>query len=257
MLLPYATVKPHDAAACPQCSRRAPGHQVCINSACPGRAENNGGGRVATRQVARHATDQEYAALPLAHIPIDGYAVRPVFMCDYCAEDAGEPFCDHPAPQPAACPTCGAHGDPMTAPCLKRDGKTPLHFTHADRPVFQPDRCAHAHRADCPIFTGCPCQTDDEPPVRPPHPAQNHIDGPGPDTSALLFEPELAQALLLHHGVHWWQVRSVASCYTQDNKPAIRADVAQLDDAGHLRYDVHGHEVRQEIVIVIEAPQQG
>lgn len=249
MLLPYAMIKPHDADECGHCTPRGPGHHRCLNANCPGRSENGGAGRVATRMTLRHATDAEYAALPLALTPIDGVARQAVLACDECAEDALEPFCEHPAPEPVPCPTCGV-ADPAL-PCLKKDGNSPLPFRHSGRTDPLPEVCAHAHRSDCPVFDGCQCTADDPPPVRPKHPA---ADAPGPDVSRLLFDPALAQMLLAEHGVHWWQAREVASVYTQDNIPALQAQYATLDQAGHVRYDEHGHEVLDTLVIEITAP---
>lgn len=253
-VLPYTLVKPHDPAACPQCGPRAPGHQACLNPNCPGRGENGGAGRAATRQTRRHATAEEYGRLPLALTPLDGTCHQAVFACDECAEDCGlhEPFCAHPEPTLPACPVCAAGAD---QPCLKKDGVTALGFTHAARPGLVHDRCTHAHRADCPVFDACRCTGDDQPPPRPPHPATLVGDGNGPDVSRLLFDPAYAQALLAEQGIHWWQVRRADSRLTQDNKPCMWAEVAQLDDAGHIRFDEHGHEVLREVVIVLEAPQ--
>src|SRR5579871_4738676 len=256
--LPYATVKPHTPDTCPDrhgpltlCHPQAPGHWACQNPACP-----NGPGHPATLHTLRHATTAEYAALPLAHIPIDRLARQAVFMCDDCAEDteAHAPFCTHPPAVLPPCPKCGA---PQDQACVKKDGVTTLGFTHAARPPKVYERCTHAHRPDCSVFEDCACSGDDQPPTRPQHPAQSHIDGPGPDISKLLFEPELAQLLLQHRGVHWWQVRSVESRRMQDGRPCLWAEVATVDDGGHLRYDEHGHEIRQEVVIPIVAPPPG
>lgn len=251
MLLPYATVKPHDPADCRDCTRTAPGHQVCMNPTCPGRSENDGAGRVAVFQVRRHATDDEYAALPLAHIPVDGIAHKAAFACDDCAELA-EPFCEHPPPSSPPCPVCQADGE---APCLKQDRRTPRWAWHSTRQHPQLERCDHAHRPDCGIFTGCACTGDDEPPARPAHPATLINDGNGPDVSRLLFDPAYAQLLLQQQGVHWWQVRRADSRLTQDNKPCLWAEVAQVDERGHIQFDEHGHEILSEVVIVIEVPQ--
>jgi hypothetical protein len=113
------------------------------------------------------------------------------------------------------------------------------------------------HRHDCPVFTDCLCTKDDPNPPRPPHPAHSINTGNGPDISRLLFGPEIAQQLLLHHGVHWWQVRRADSRYMQDQTPCLWAEIATLDDGGHLQFDDHGHEIRREVVIPIVAPPQG
>jgi hypothetical protein len=258
-LLPYATVKPHDPQACPQnlCHPHVMGHWVCMNSACPGRAENSGTGRAAYLQTLRHATDAEYATLPLAHIPVDGIARKPVFMCEECAEEteAHTPFCAHPAPKLPACPKCAAGADQQ---CVRKDGVTALGFNHGDRPAQILDTCLHAHRPDCAVFEGCQCSGNDEPPARPPHPSTLINDGNGPDISRLLIEPGEAQMLLQREGVHWWQVRRVDSRFTQlGHKPCIWAEVAETDEQGHIRFDADGHEILREVVIVIELPPPG
>lgn len=252
MPLPYATVKPHDPAICSACSPARPGHCVCMNSACPGRGENGGAGRLATMNARRHATDDEFAALPLGLRPIDGIAHQAVYACDECGEDTCEPFCAdaHTPPEPAPCPVCSASG---TDPCLKRDGVTNRPGPHAERPAPHYTVCTHAHRPDCPVFDGCTCSSADPPPERPKHPAAG---GHHPAVSHLLISEPAAQMLLMEHGIHWWQVREAASVWTQDTKPALRAEYATLDDAGHPAFDVHGHEVRAEIVIEITAPPQ-
>lgn len=249
MLLPYATVKPHAEGGLPCCSPRALGHYVCQNPACPGRGENNGAGRHAVHQTRRHATDAEYAALPLAHQPIDGIAHQAVFACDECAEDV-EPFCAHPEPSPEPCPVCGV----KQGPCLRRDRAGFRSVRHAARVDPQPERCTHAHRPDCGVFDGCQCTGDDPAPARPTHPA---ADGHNPDLTRLLIPEAAAQILLAQHGVHWWQVREAASVWTQDTKPALQAEYVTLDDKGHFRFDDHGHKILDTIVIEITAPPQG
>lgn len=243
----YRTVKPHAADALDCCTLRGPGHYACQNPGCPGAGENNGAGRPAGRQVRRHATAAEYAALPVGLMPIDGVCHRPVFMCDDCADDVDE-LCDH-TPEPAApCPKCHAEGD---EPCLKRDGKTPRGGWHTGRQRPSTDPCSHAHREDCDIFTGCVCSADDQPPARPKRTVET---GPEPGTSRLLIPPIAARVLLAEHGVDWTRVREVASVWTQDNKPAIRASVVRPDNTGQPVRDEHGHEILDEAVIVIEAP---
>lgn len=250
MLLPYATVKPHDPDTCRACGPASPGHYVCMNPQCPGRDENDGAGRPATIQIPRHADDAEFDALPIGQCPIDGTVHKAVFACDHCAEDV-PPFCTHPEPAPQPCPDCGAGADQA---CQRRDGTGPLHFTHSARPAPILDQCDHAHRPGCPIFTGCPCATEDTPPVRPTHPA---AAGVGPDVSRLLIPVPAAQMLLAQRGIHWWLVREAANVWTQDTQPALRAEYATVDERGHLVFDDDGHEVRQEIVIELTAPAQG
>lgn len=247
-VLAYRSVKPHAADGLDCCTPRGPGHYACQNPACPGAGENNGAGRPAGRQVRRHATAAEYAALPVGLMPIDGVAHQAVFMCDGCADEVDE-FCDHPPIPAPPCPTCQATGDD---PCLKKNG-TARSGWHTGRQAPTVDPCRHAHREDCAIFTGCVCSADDEAPTRP---KRTVVTGPEPDTSRLLIPPVAAQNLLARAGIPWALVREVASVWTQDNKPAIRAMVARADDTGNPVRDEHGHEVLDEAVIVIEAPQQ-
>lgn len=250
MLLQYATVKPHHPSTCAACTPTRPGHHVCQNPACPGRGENNGVGRIATMATRRHATDAEFAALPLGLRPIDGIAHQAVYACDECGEDACEPFCAdaHPQPEPQPCPVCEASGDQQ---CLKRDGTTPRSTRHAARVDPPHPVCDHAHQPDCPIFDGCDCTGAQQPPARPTHPAAN---GHHPDVTRLLIPEPAAQMLLAERGVHWWQVREARSVWTQDTRPALQAEYATLDEGGHVRFDEHGHEVREQIVIIIATP---
>lgn len=247
-LLPYATVKPHDPSRCQPCTREGIGHYVCQNPACPGRGENSGVGRVAEHAERRYATEAEYAALPPAHQPIDGIAHKAVYACDECTEDV-EPFCEHPEPAPQPCPVCKV----TTGPCFKRDGVTPRHVRHAARTDPQPGTCTHVHRADCGIFTDCSCTADDEPPVRPKRPRG---DGHRPDLSRLGIPETAARMLLAQRGIAWWQVREAASVLTQDTRPALQAEYAALDEAGHVRRDDDGHEVRETILIELDVTAQ-
>lgn len=247
-LLGYRTVKPHAADGSDCCARRGPGHHACQNPACPGATENNGAGRAAGPQTRRHATTAEYAALPPGLTPIDGVCHQAVFMCDDCADTVDE-ICDHPPIPAPPCPACAAAGDD---PCLEKDGKTPRRRGwHTGRQGPSMDPCRHAHRDTCPVFADCACTGDDPPPARP---TRTVADGPGPDVSRLLIPPPAARLLLAEHGIGWERVREVASVRTQDNRPAIRAQAARTDDAGNPVRDEHGHEVLDEVVIVIEKP---
>ena len=247
-MLGYRTVKPHTADGLACCAPRGPGHYACQNPACPGAHENQGAGRAAGEQTRRHATAAEYAALPPGLTPIDGVCHMAVFMCDDCADEHA-PFCEHPPIPAPPCPACGGAGD---EPCLKKDGKTPrAKGWHTGRQAPAVDGCRHAHREDCPIFTGCVCTAADPPPTRPQRAAD---EGPGPDVSRLLIPAPAARVLLAEHGVDWERVREVASVWTQDTRPAIRAAVARIDDTGAPVRDEHGHELLDEVVIVVEKP---
>ena len=252
-MLPPRAIKPHDPRACPNgaCAPRGPGHPGCMNENCEGSGDNAGQGRIATNTALRHATAEEYAALPLGLMPIDGIARIAVHACDDCAEAAFAPFCRHPPPEPAACPRCGALGE---QPCLSRDGVTPRTIgPHAERLAAQPEpeHCLHAHRPDCGIFTDCACAHDDPPPDRPKRPAAHET---GPDVSALRIPEPWAQMILHGRGVHWSQVASVASVWTQDNQPALRAEVYRADGADAV-FDAHGRRVTDTVLIPITAPQ--
>lgn len=149
-----ANLKPHAADDCPLCTLRGSGHRAC----------QTGCGRHATVQHRRHATAQEYAAIPEGLRPIDGVAHVAVFTCEDCAPPA---ICEHLAPAASPCAACGAVGD---APCTKPDG-TPRPAPHSARAVPPPSAaCDHAHREDCDI-TSCRCG-EDQPAAREPRPPE-------------------------------------------------------------------------------------
>jgi hypothetical protein len=206
----------------------------------------------ATTQASRHLTDAEYAALPENFLPIDGYAVQAVFACDDCADEAGprfSGFCEHPEPAPVACPKCKAVGE---QPCTMKNGD-PRWTQHQARVSAQPPPrvCRHAHRANCAVFTGCQCATADEPPARP----RTRMQGaaPGPEVSGLTIPVNVAQDVLAAAGHPWPSVVSVRSMLTQDNRPAIGADVYQFDATGTLVRDAHGHPVTADVVLPLPA----
>lgn len=242
---PYRTAKPHDPAACDRCSLNGPGHRLCQGP--------DGCSEIATAQTRRHATQAEYDAIPEALKPRDGYATMPVFGCDDCADDGQfDPFCDH-APVPAPpCPKCAAEGD---APCTKKDRATPrTKGWHDGRtgPIIEP--CHHAHREECAVFTGCQCTGDDPAPTRTPRAAGTN--GPAPDISGLTVPVHIAQMVLAQAGYSWPTVTRAYSLQTQDNRPAIGADV-HVYESGHLQYDQHGHPLVQNVVVPILLVPQG
>jgi len=206
----------------------------------------DGCNEAASAQTQRHATQAEYDAIPEGLKPLDGYATKPVFGCDDCADDgAFEPFCEHtPAPAPP-CPTCGAAGD---QPCTKKDrAASRAKGWHGGRtaPVAEP--CRHAHREDCEIFTGCQCSSDDQPPARMP---RGMLPELGPDISGLTVPVHIAQVVLAAAGYAWATVLSARDMQTQDNRAAIGAEV-QVYESGHLQYDNHGHPMMLSVVVPI------
>jgi hypothetical protein len=241
---PYRTAKPH-ASGCDQCAPTGPGHMLCQGP--------DGCNEAATTQTQRHATGAEYDAIPEGLKPIDGYAVVAVFGCDDCAEDgAFTPFCEHPEAVPVPCPKCQAAGD---APCTGKNGK-PRGAWHRARydAQPQPETCTHAHRETCNVFNGCQCTGDDQPPVRTPRGVDT--SGPGPDTSGLTVPVHIAQMVLAQAGHPWATVARAYSLQTQDNKPAIGADV-HVYEGGRLQYDGHGHPLVQTVVVPIPLVPQG
>jgi hypothetical protein len=237
---PYRTIKPHHPAECVECGPDRPGHQQCQSDGCD---------ELAVLQVQRHATADEYAALPESLMPIDGVCLIRVDMCEDCGETAAEPFCSHPVPSSVPCPKCQAAGD---QPCLKKSGepRQTMHRARLDAQP-QPEACAHAHRPDCGIFTGCQCTGDDTPPERPKRPvgASN-----GPDISGLTMPLHLAQMLLASTQHPWTTVVRAWNQLSQDNRPQLAAEVYTLDENGHRVFDQHGHYVTT--TIAIDLPQQ-
>ena len=69
---PYRTARPHDPAECERCGPERPGHQLCQHDGC---------NQLAEAQHRRHATAEEYDALPEALRPIDGIAHQAVYTC--------------------------------------------------------------------------------------------------------------------------------------------------------------------------------
>lgn len=210
----------------------------------------------AATQTIRHLTDVEYAALPENFLPIDGYAVATVFGCDDCVDEAGDrfaTFCEHAEAAPIACPKCNAAD---AAPCTKNDG-SPRVAHHRVRGDAQPapEACWHAHRADCAVFTDCTCSGDDQVPVRPRRRTQGA--GPGPDITGLTIPVDVAQAALAAGGYPWPSVVTVRSLLTQDNRPAVGAEVYTFDADGNLVRDMHGHPVIGNVTVPLSAvPKQ-
>ncbi len=211
-------------------------------------------GEEASLQTSRHLTDAEYAALPEQFLPIDGYAVAAVFACDDCADTAGpkfSSFCTHPEAGPVPCSKCGAVGD---EPCKLKSGD-PRWMWHRVRTLAQPtgEVCRHAHRQDCAVFTNCQCATADEPPARP----RRHVPGTsvGPDISGLTIPVGVAQAVLADAGHPWLSAISARSMLTQDNRPAVGAEVYTFDDNGNLVRDGHGKPVTADVIVPLPARQ--
>lgn len=200
-------------------------------------------GHGAEMQYLRHLTAAEYAALPEALRPIDGYAVTSVLVCGDCHPG---PICEHPDDAPVPCPVC--HAKPGQ-PCTKPDG-APRACDHPERATAQPvpDTCTHAHRETCTDPRECQCTGDDPEPVRAP---RVFLPATAPEQAAALgFPPALlphAAAWLAQHGIDPTRVRGgFRTGYTQDNRPAILFDYATG------REDGHGHEIVETRVVPVE-----
>lgn len=242
----YRYVRPHDPAQCPVCAPSGHGHPLCQAPGCD---------QLAEFQVPRHATLAEYEATPEAHKPIDGLMHRAVFACDTDEHaEATAPFCQHTAPKPPECPDCPAG---VGQPCVRTDG-TPRKVHHAARtrkPAIY-DRCIHAHREDCQIFTGCQCTSADQAPERAGRlqPERDHADGSHSKLAA-----EIVKRIVDAYDIPWWTVRHYATAQAQDAATAV-LDVtyATLDPDGNLDRDEHGHEVLAAMRIPLDpdAPRQ-
>ena len=162
----YRQVKPHDPESCRACGERAPGHQGCQHDGCD---------EIAEAQHRRHATDEEYAAIPEDLLPADQVAHMAVFTC---GDHEPDPICgpEHhqgmpPGPQDLLalqCPKCDAVAGVM---CTKAN-ESPRSAVHKERipapTPWLPDRCDHVHRADCGGLGACQCSADDSVPSRAP-----------------------------------------------------------------------------------------
>jgi len=193
----------------------------------------------------RHLTQAEYDALPEGLKPIDGYATIAVWACGDCHPG---PICQHPAAEPAACPTCNAQPGEQ---CVKADGTVRPH-EHPARQDAQPvpDTCTHAHRETCTDPRTCQCTGQDEPPGRLPR-----VVLP-PTVQASLADLGVPPAMLPHaaqwaaeRGIDIARVRGgLRSGLTQDNRPALLFDYATGIDA-------HGREQTELRIEPIETPQ--
>lgn len=225
---PYRTLKPHDPASCRLCAPMATGHPLCQRDGC---------GELATLQVKRHATAEEYDATPENHKPIDGVMHQAAFACEKHGEDL-EPFCSHAAPEPVPCPKCQATG---TDPCVKNSGKRKSghHQVRIDVQL-QPAPCNHAHRENCLIFEGCECSQDDEPPVRPPR----VVAPPPPPGPAPLVLPTHGPMLqvLTDHGIDIDRVihNELQPKGDGSNVMVLTTTMVIRQANGDLAYDEHG-----------------
>lgn len=243
MLQDYRYTRPHDPADCPICAPTGPGHPLCMAPDCD---------ELAAFQTVRHATQAEYDAIPEPHKPIDGIARLTVLACDKDAHaEATAPFCTHSEPKPDVCPEphCNAA---IGQPCVQDDGTTPRTVAHAARSrkpgVY--DRCLHAHREDCDIFTGCQCTTDDPLPERVPRqqPPIDHADGTRSKLPAQIVKP-----IVEAYDIPWWTVRHYASTQAQDAQtPTLDITFATLDQDGNLDRDDHGHEILTAVRIALD-----
>jgi len=243
-LQPYRYAKPHDPAACPACAPTSPGHFLCQHPGCD---------QLAATHVQRHATAEEYDALPERHKPIDGIAHQAVYACDEHGEGL-EPFCEHTPPDPVPCPKCDATG---ADPCVKKNGKARggHHRVRTEVQTANTDVCRHAHREDCSIFTGCECSQDDPLPERPKRvipPAQP----PGPAPVLLPIHGEL-RALLEHHGVDVDRILRTELIPNGDGTSTVNLTITMVvrQPNGDLSYDEHGYPRTEVTVIELSIPR--
>ena len=243
---PYRYAKPHDPSSCRTCAPTCAGHHLCQHP--------SGCSDIATTQVKRHATREEYEALPERFKPIDGVAHQAVFACDEHGEDLEESFCEHAQPEPAPCPKCDATG---TDPCLTKKGnpKAKHHQVRIEAQPPAPEPCRHAHREDCPIFEGCECTQDDPLPERP----QRIVTPPPPPGPAPVHLPihgEL-RALLEHHGVDVERILRAELIPNGDGTPTVNLTITMVvrQPNGDLSYDEHGYPRTETTVIELSMPR--
>lgn len=240
-------VRPHEADQCPDCAPSGQGHPLCMAPGCDG---------LAMFQTVRHATQAEYDQLPEAWRPIDGIARKAVYACDDDDHaDAMVMFCTHAEPKPPTCPEPHCQAG-IGEPCIRTDGaeRKTHHAARAHQPAVY-DRCIHAHREDCDVFTGCQCTSDDQAPERTPRvqPERDHTDG-----SRSKLPVDIVQRIVDAYDIPWWTVRHYATAQAQDAVTAV-LDVtfATLDQDGNVVGDGHGHDVLAAVRIPLdpEAPR--
>lgn len=234
---PYRNIRPHKGADCPECAPNRAGHPQCQADGCD---------KIATTQTKRHATQAEYDALPEGLRPIDGVARQRVDACDDHADQVPV-FCSHTIPDPVPCPKCGANGDGACVTALGTARPGP----HADRVTAQPplEHCAHAHREDCAVFANCACTGDDLNPVRAPRIVSQALDM---DLSGITVSPQQAALFAMANGIDLTRAKAVRNMFTQDGRPAFAVDLRQVDAKGNTRFDQHGREMTEMLVIPLD-----
>lgn len=236
---PYRQAKPHIGSDCPDCAFTAPGHQLCQHDGCDDIAE---------AQHKRHATEQEYTALPEAFQPIDGICHQTVFTC---GDHEVDEFCNHtPAgAEPVSCPKCNA--EPGN-PCTKANGKT-RRIDHPVRAGAQPmipvETCNHVHREDCGGQDLCQCSPDDVAPERPKRIVQPPPK-PGPAPIHMPTHGTVGD-LLVEHGIDMDRIMTIDVRPTNGGH-ALHAVMAVLDNHGHHKFDDHGHLLTEEVDVPFE-----
>jgi hypothetical protein len=263
---PYRAERPHDPAECQTCGPTRPGHQLCQHDSCDELAE---------AQHRRHATAEEFAALPEAFQPIDGVAYQAVFSCydhevgPICGDgDHGMPANDggglvevggmhgadsltvlRTATGTGPCPQCGAAAD---EPCVKADGN-PRTAPHRDRgadagAVQVPTAvCDHVHRPDCRGLGRCVCRADDPapdrprrivPPPLPPGLPPMHVGVAGPFAE-----------FLGRHGIDMDRVMTLSPTPGPDGTMLLEATMIRRDAHGAPIFDVHGRPDTETVTV--------
>jgi hypothetical protein len=248
----YRTVRLHDGPDCLTCQPDQPGHHLCQHPKC---------NELAELQYPRHATAQEYAALPEEFQPIDGVAHQAVFVC---GDHEPDPICgavDHPAPHllgehPAeACTRCGVG---TGEPCLKANG-APRSLPHDGRTTAESPAtsgaCRHVHREDCQGIGACACRAEDEAPNRPkriiPAPPE-----PGTPPMHVGIAGPLA-AFFAGHGIDMSRVANLSPEPGPDGTMLLRATMLVHDPHGNPIFDAHGQPATETVEVPFQPMPEG
>ncbi len=241
---PYRTARPHDSADCGPCGPSRPGHQLCQHDGC---------NQLAQAQHRRHATAEEYDALPDALRPIDGIAHQAVYTCyDHeadaiCADEHDDPTPDNPLgaavremwkDSVGACSTCGAAPD---RPCTKANGarRSAPHDDRADAaPVRAMPTCDHVHREDCQGLGTCACRADDPAPNRPKR-IIDPVPVPGPPPMHVAVAGPIAE-FLAGYGIDMAWVTELTPIPAPDGTMLLHATMIRRDAHGQVIFNQHG-----------------
>jgi hypothetical protein len=248
----YRTVRLHDPAECITCGPDQPGHYLCQHPECDELAE---------MQYPRHATEQEYAALPEEFQPVDGIAHRAVFVC---GDHEPDPICgaaDHPAPLPiseglaAACTRCAAGPGEH---CLKANGG-PRTVPHSGRSELEilahVGPCRHVHRENCGGLGSCACRADDPAPDRPKRIVAPPVK-PGPPPMHVGIAGPLA-AFFADHGIDMNRVTSLAPEPGPDGTMLLRATMLKPDPHGNPIFDADGRPETETVEVSFQPLPDG